>query len=109
MLSDQFVIDKFVINEILRNFDFMFMLIINILTYLVIKVLDFANGQKKVSLIMKRVVFLTSAFFLFCLYLALGYNDKIILINSLILAPISWSWLFKPIFERMGAGYAKDL
>lgn len=46
-----FSMDKFIdviVNGILSNFDFGFMFIVNVLTYIIIKVIDYFNGDNKV-------------------------------------------------------------
>ena len=43
--------DKFIdviVDGILSNFDFGFMFIVNVLTYIIIKVIDYFNGDNKV-------------------------------------------------------------
>lgn len=46
-----FSMDKFIdviVDGILSNFDFGFMFIVNVLTYIIIKVIDYFNGDNKV-------------------------------------------------------------
>ena len=47
-----------IINQLISNFDFALMLIINIITYFVIKIIDEANGDKQPTTWQKRIVFL---------------------------------------------------
>ena len=42
------------------------------------------------------------------LYKYNGYDNDIILINSAIASPIAWSWIFKPLFNKIGIGYNKN-
>jgi hypothetical protein len=34
-----------------------------------------------------------------------GYEETVILINSSVLAPVAWSWIFKPILKKLGVDY----
>ena len=40
-------------------------------------------------------------------YYGTGSNPKLI-INSSILAPVFWSWIGKPICDKLNIGYRKD-
>lgn len=40
-------------------------------------------------------------------YRAGGYEETVILINSSVLAPVAWSWIFKPILKKIGVDYKK--
>ena len=40
-------------------------------------------------------------------YYITGNNPKLI-INSAILAPVFWSWIGKPICDKLNIGYHKD-
>lgn len=83
------------------HFDLSFMLCVNILTYILIKVIDDLNGYKVVGTWTKRLVMLISCFAIAAGYIAGGYENTTILINSAILAPVAWSWIFKPILKRL--------
>ena len=50
----ELAITKF-IDLLFENFDLCFMLIVNIVTYFVIKVIDAINGDKPVSVLVKRL------------------------------------------------------
>lgn len=53
-----FSMDKFIdviVDGILSNFDFGFMFIVNVLTYIIIKVIDYFNGDNKVPTWQKDV------------------------------------------------------
>ena len=85
--------DKFIdviVDGILSNFDFGFMFIVNVLTYIIIKTIDYFNGDNKVPTWQKRCVLV------------------IMLVNSAILAPVFWSWVVSPILKKLGVGY-KDI
>lgn len=94
-----------IINQIISNFDFAYMFVVNILTYILIKVIDWANGNKIVPIWQKRLLLIISIIIVACVYTFVGYDNKIILVNSSIVAPIAWSWILRPIFIKLGAGY----
>lgn len=95
-----------IINSIINNFDFTYCLIVNILTYISIKLLDEVNKDKEVQTWLKRVVLIVAILSTGVLYAALGH-DITILVNSAILAPVAWSWIFKPICKKLGIDYNK--
>lgn len=87
------------------HFDLSFMLCVNILTYILIKVIDDLNGDKVISTWTKRLVMIISCFAIAAGYRAGGYEKTVILINSSVLAPVAWSWIFKPILKKLGVDY----
>ena len=89
------------------HFDLSFMLCVNVLTYILIKAIDDINGDKSVGTWTKRLVMLISCFAIAAGYVAGGYENTTILINSAILAPVAWSWIFKPILKKIGVDYKK--
>lgn len=106
-----FSMDKFIdviVDGILSNFDFGFMFIVNILTYIIIKVIDYFNGDNKVPTWQKRCVLVISIFTMAIIYIASGYDNTIMLVNSAVLAPVFWSWAVSPILKKLGVGY-KDI
>lgn len=106
-----FSMDKFIdviVDGILSNFDFGFMFIVNVLTYIIIKVIDYFNGDNKVPTWQKRCVLVISIATMAGIYIAAGYNNAIMLVNSAILAPVFWSWVVSPILKKLGVGY-KDI
>lgn len=106
-----FSMDKFIdviVDGILSNFDFGFMFIVNVLTYIIIKVIDYFNGDNKVPTWQKRCVLVISIAAMSGIYIAAGYDNAIMLVNSAILAPVFWSWVVSPILKKLGVGY-KDI
>lgn len=106
-----FSMDKFIdviVDGILSNFDFGFMFIVNVLTYIIIKVIDYFNGDNKVPTWQKRCVLIISIATMAGIYIAARYDNAIILVNSAILAPVFWSWVVSPILKKLGVGY-KDI
>ena len=96
---------NYIINNILSNFDFRYMLSVNVLTYIIIKVIDELNKEKKVSTLIKRVVLVISIILISIVYKLIGYDNNIELVNSAILAPVFWSWIAKPICSKLGINY----
>lgn len=106
-----FSMDKFInviVDGILSNFDFGFMFIVNVLTYIIIKVIDYFNGDNKVPTWQKRCVLVISVVTMAGIYIASGYDNTIMLVNSAVLAPVFWSWVVSPILKKFGVGY-KDI
>lgn len=106
-----FSMDKFIdviVDGILSNFDFGFMFIVNVLTYIIIKVIDYFNGDNKVPTWQKRCVLVISIAAMAGIYIAAGYDNAIMLVNSAVLAPVFWSWVVSPILKKLGVGY-KDI
>ena len=67
--------DKFIdviVDGILSNFDFGFMFIVNVLTYIIIKVIDYFNGDNKVPTWQKRCVLVISIAAMIGIYIAAG-------------------------------------
>ena len=97
-----------VITNLINNFDFAYMLSINILTYIIIKTIDSFNGTRKVKTYIKRICLLISILIVTVLYKYNGYTNNIILINSAMASPIAWGWIFKPLFNKIGIDYNKN-
>ena len=96
-----------IINTTIESFDFSFCVAVNILTYLIIKLIDELNGSRKVATWTKRGVMLITVTAISIAYYSTGSNPKLI-INSAILAPVFWSWIGKPICDKFNIGYRKD-
>lgn len=95
----------YIISQIIDNFNFAYMIIINLITYFIIKFIDYINGDKIVKTITKRVVLLFTIIICFIVYKTFTNIESIILINSSILAPVFWSWILRPIMKKFGLGY----
>lgn len=92
-----------IINALISQFDFTYCVIVNIMTYLIINVMiKLAGGNVVVPI--KRIVLLYSIIVISVIYYFLGTDIKV-LVNSAILAPVSWSWIFKPIANKLGWDY----
>ena len=95
------------ITTVISSFDFAYCIIVNILTYLIIKLIDSLNGKKVISTWSKRIVLLVVILSTGVLYNKIGCDSKILL-NSAILAPVFWSWIIKPICKYFRIDY-KDI
>lgn len=92
-----------IINALISQFDFTYCVIVNIMTYLIINfMIKIAGGNVVVPI--KRIVLLFSIIVIATIYYFLGTDIKV-LVNSAILAPVSWSWIFKPIANKLGWDY----
>lgn len=92
-----------IIQTTLESFDFAYCIAVNVLTYLVIKFA--ADAKNKILTIwQKRLILLIVILFTGVVYYIIGTNAKVLL-NSAILAPVSWSWIFKPLCAKFGFDY----
>ena len=98
------LVEKF-IDLIVSNFDFSYMITINVLTYIIIKCLDYVNKKKNVKTIEKRIALLVSIVLITTCYLLSGYKEYIVLLNSAICAPVFYSWVLRPILIKFNIGY----
>lgn len=94
-----------IIDILLSNFDISYMLSINILTYMIIKFIDFLNGDKKLKLIYKRLVLILSTIVCCIIYHFVTDLETRVLINSTIAAPVFYSWVMKPLLKKIKLQY----
>lgn len=94
------------INNIVSSFDVAFCVVVNIATYIAIRVCIDSKRIKKVTTWNKRLVFVIVSLVLGSIYYATG-SDGRTLVNSIILAPVSWSWIFKPICAKYNIDYKR--
>lgn len=98
------MMDK-LIDIIFDNFDFTYMISINVLTYLMIKIIDYINKEKVVSTFVKRICLVIAIIAVTITYLLIGYDNKLTLINSAILSPVFYSWVLRPILVHFNVNY----
>ena len=96
-----------IINGLISQFDFAYMLGINIATYIFVQVWDNLNGEKLLTTWQKRLMMLLATVISLIVYKICHYDNDIILFNSTIAAPVFWSWVLKPILTKFGIGYKK--
>ena len=94
-----------ILNAIIDNFDFAYMVTINVLTYIIIKCLDYINKTKNVTTIEKRIALLSSIVIVTIGYILSDYQNYIVLLNSAICAPVFYSWVLRPILIKFNIGY----
>ena len=94
-----------IIQETLHSFDFAYCISVNVLTYVIVKAFDKRN-RHRLKTWYKRIVLLLSILVLGAVYYIAGSELKV-LINSAILAPVSWSWIFKPLCNKLNIDYKK--
>lgn len=88
-----------VLDLLLNSFDFGFMFAVNILTYVIIKTIDYYNGEKSVPTWIKRTVALICGLMLgLIVTIVSGFSTTIL--YSFILSLVSWDALFKPIIKK---------
>lgn len=100
--------EQTLIKQVFDSFDIIYILIINIVTYFLIKTADYFNGDKKVPVLTKRIFLVLATIIMFCIYKYNNYDDALKLINSSIAAPVIWTWILKPIINKLKIGYKQD-
>lgn len=98
-----------IIENTINSFDFGLVISINIATYLIIKFIDEINGNKKVSIWIKRLVMILCTIILSVFYHFIDASEDKLIINSMILAPVFWSWIGKPIVGKFKVDYKKEV
>lgn len=91
-----------IINSIIQSFDFGFCVTINILTYIIIKLI-----KKELTTWQKRIVLVINIIIISIIYALIGIDTRV-LVNSIVLTPVSWSWIFKPICKKFNIDYFKN-
>ena len=92
------------IQTTLNSFDFAYCIIVNILTYLIINIINSRNGNIDMKKWSKRIVLLLCIVIVGCFYYFTGSDIKLVL-NSSIIAPVFWSWIMKPICRHFKIDY----
>lgn len=100
--------EQTLVKQVFDNFDIIYILMINIVTYFLIKTADYFNGDKKVPVLTKRIFLVLATIIMFCIYKYNNYDDALRLINSSIAAPVIWTWILKPIINKLKIGYKQD-
>lgn len=94
-----------IINTTLSSFDFAYCIVVNILTYIIIKIVIEARN-KDIKTWIKRVILLILILSTGVVYYIIGQDIRLI-INSGILATVSWDIVFKPLCKKIGIDYKK--
>jgi len=96
-----------IVNKIIDNFDFAFMFIINVLSYIIVRFIYSIKKGKYVNTWSKRLVLMICTVAVGIIYYFAGYDKIIVLINSAILAPVFWDWILRPVLIKFGIDYKK--
>lgn len=92
-----------ILQTIINSFDIAYCLVVNVLTYLLVTVLIYlCHGN--VTRTIKKLTLLFSILIVSVIYYVIGVDVKLI-VNSSILAPVSWTWIIKPILSKFGYDY----
>lgn len=94
-----------IISQLINNFDFALIATINIATYSIIKIIDEINKEKIVTVWQKRIIFVIVSIIIGISYYFLSDVKSIIIIDSIIISPVAWSWLIKPIVKKFNIDY----
>lgn len=92
------------IQTTLSSFDFAYCIIVNVLTYLIINIINSRNGNIDMKKWNKRMILLLCIVIIGCFYYFTGSDIKLVL-NSAIIAPVFWSWIMKPICRHFKIDY----
>ena len=92
---------------ILNNFDFGFVISVNIITYAIVKIIENITKKKlkRIFKILATIVVTIGFDFIFIKYTEI---DRQILLNSSILAPVAWDWVIKPLCKWIKIDYKDD-
>ena len=96
-----------VIKQIINNFDFALMFIVNVLSYLIIRLVYAIKKGKYINTWSKRFILMACSVAIAMIYKLGGYNSNMIILNSAILAPVFWDWILRPILIKLGIDYKK--
>lgn len=93
-----------IVNTTINSFDIPFCITVNIATYSIIKYITDYKNKRNISTWNKRLIFILTSIIVAIVYYLTGSELKTIF-NSFILAPVSWSWIFKPICNKFNIDY----
>ena len=93
-----------IIQTTLESFDFAYCIVVNVLTYIIIRLINDRTIHRHLTTWSKRLVLSIVILSIGVLYYLLCNYTRTIL-NSAILAPVFWSWIMKPICKRFKIDY----
>ena len=79
-----------------------FIISVNLLTYLIIKIGEYFDKHKVYSLMEKRIAVLVTTIILFALFLAFHVSTLEVLFLSAILSPFTYAYVIKRLFSILG-------
>lgn len=89
------------------NFDFAFVISINVVAYLIITLIGYIT-KKKVAKGIKIGITIATSIILFFLYGGITDANREVLLNSSILAPVAWDWIIKPLCNWIKIDYKQE-
>ena len=92
------------IQTTLNSFDFAYCIIVNVLTYLIINIINSRNGNIDMKMWSKRIILIICIIVVGSFYYFTGSDIKLVL-NSAIITPVFWSWIMKPICRHFKIDY----
>lgn len=93
------------ISQLIPNYNFNLILSINIISYLIIQLLHkIMFTSKGIKILITIIVSIAAGI----LYHFISDISTEVLVNSVILAPLAWDWVFKPILNKIGIDYKEE-
>lgn len=93
------------ISQLISNYNFNLILSINIISYLIIQLVHkIMFTPKGIKILITIIVSIATG----VLYHFISDTSTEVLVNSIILAPLAWDWVFKPILNKIGVDYKDD-
>ena len=89
------------VKDLLSRFDFAYMLVVNLVTYLLIKAADELNEDKVIPTWMKRTTAVIVGVLLAMVAILIG-ADNTTIFYSFFVSLVSWDVVFKPILKKLG-------
>lgn len=96
-----------IIDNTLNSFDFAYCVAVNVLTYILVKTITEIR-KKELKTIVKKLILLASILLTGGVYYCNGYDTRLLL-NSAIIAPVSWDWIIKPIIKKLKLDYSRNI
>jgi len=98
-------IDTSFINLFLSSFDWIYIFTVNILAYVLIKILEEISSKKTKQSIKYLITFCAGSFIGGILYYIEKDKDLVTLIYSFLLSLISYDYIFKSLLVKVKKGY----
>ena len=93
------------LSQLISNYNFNLILSINIVSYLIIRLLHkIMFTPKGIKIFITILVSIAMGI----IYHFISDISTEVLVNSVILAPLAWDWVFKPILNKIGIDYKEE-
>lgn len=93
------------LEQLISNYNFNLILSINIISYLIIQLLHkIMFTPKGIKIFITILVSIAMGI----IYHFISDISTEVLVNSVILAPLAWDWVFKPILNKIGIDYKEE-